>query len=242
MDLFKLMHKWYNAGYIRKDAAVVTDFMAELKSGNTFCVSQSLKPGKDAEMENSTGFPWVQIDLTRPVMSNRETTGSMQAISVTSEQPELVMQFLELFNTDKFLNNLINFGVEGKHYVKKSANVISKGPDIDAYNPGTAWMFGNQFINYLWDNEDPKKWDKFKAYNDAALPLTSLGFNFDPEPVKTEIAACLNVYTEFIPQLETGTADPEELVPQAVEKFKAVGVDKIIAEAQKQYDAWLASK
>lgn len=241
MALFKLMHKWYQAGYIRKDAAVVTDFMAELKSGNTFSILQSLKPGKDAEMELSTGFPWVQIDLTPPVMSNRETTGSMQAISVTSEKPELVMQFLELFNTDKYLNNLINFGIAGTHYVKVSDNVIKKGPSVDAYNPGTAWMFGNQFINYLYDNEDPKKWDKFLAYNKAGLPLKSLGFVFNSEPVKTEIAACLNVYTEFIPQLETGTADPAVLVPQAIAKFKAIGIDKIIAEVQKQYDAWLAA-
>lgn len=242
MALFKLMNKWYNAGYIRKDAAVVTDFMAELKSGNTFGLLQSLKPGKDAEMENSTGFGWIQIDLTRPVMSNRETTGSMQAISVTSEKPEMVMAFLEAFNSDKYLNNLINFGIEGKHYVKVSDNVIKKGPAIDSYNPGTAWMFGNQFINYLWDNEDVKKWDKFLAYNKSALPLKSLGFAFETEPVKTEIAACLNVTKEFLPQLETGTANPDVLVPQAIAKFKAVGIDKIIAEAQKQYDAWLAKQ
>ncbi|MBN2351252.1 MAG: ABC transporter substrate-binding protein [Spirochaetales bacterium] len=239
MAHFKLMHKWYQAGYIRKDAAVITDFMAELKSGNTFSILQSLKPGKDAEMENSTGYPWIQIDLTQPVMSNRETTGSMQAISVTCQKPEMVMSFLEAFNTDKYLNNLINFGIEGTHYVKVSENVIKKGPNNDNYNPGTAWMFGNQFINYLWDNEDPKKWDKFLAYNKAALPLKDLGFAMNTESVKTEVAACLNVWTEYLPQLETGTADPVKLLPEAIAKFKAVGVDKIIAEAQKQYDAWL---
>jgi putative aldouronate transport system substrate-binding protein len=190
-------------------------------------------------MENSTGQKWVQIDLTRPVMSNRETTGSMQAISVTCPQSELVMRFLEGFNSDPYLNNLINFGIEGKHYVKASGNVIKKGPEIDSYNPGTGWMFGNQFINYIWDNEDPKKWDKFREYNSKALALTSLGFAMDSQSVKTEVAACLNVWTEYLPQLETGTADPVKLLPEAIAKFKAVGVDRIIAEAQKQYDAWL---
>jgi len=239
MAHFQLMHKWYQAGYIRKDAAVITDFMAELKSGNTFCILQSMKPGKDAEMENSTGQKWIQIDLTRPVMSNRETTGSMQAISVTSQKPDLVMKFIELFNTDKYLNNLINFGIDGTHYVKVSADVIKAGPNRDNYNPGTAWMFGNQFINYLYNNEDPKKWEKFLAYNKAALALKDLGFAMNTESVKTEVAACLNVWTEYLPQLETGTADPAKVLPEAIAKFKAVGLDKIIAEAQKQFDAWL---
>jgi putative aldouronate transport system substrate-binding protein len=239
MAHFKLMNKWYKAGYIRKDAAVITDFMAELKSGNTFCILQSMKPGKDAEMENATGQKWLQVDLTRPVMSNRETTGSMQAISVTSQKPDLVMKFIELFNTDKYLNNLINFGIEGTHYTKVSAEVLKDGPKKDNYNPGTAWMFGNQFINYLWSNEDPKKWEKFLAYNKAALPLKDLGFAMNTEPVKTEVAACLNVWTEYLPQLETGTADPAKVLPEAIAKFKAVGVDKIIAEAQRQFDAWL---
>jgi len=39
----------------------------------------------------------------------------------------------------------------------------------------------------------------------------------------------------------TGTVDPDEYLPKAIEKFKAAGLDKIIAEAQSQIDAWKAS-
>jgi putative aldouronate transport system substrate-binding protein len=244
MALFKTMHKFYAAGYVRKDAATVTDYNADEKAGLIFAATKSLKPGKDAEMTNSTGKPWVQVEITPPVMSNRETTGSLQAISRTSKDPVLAMKFLELFNTDPFLNNLINFGIEGKHYVfkDKAKGIIDKGPDVDKYNPGTAWMFGNQFINYLYANEDPAKWAKFLAYNKAALPLKDLGFSFDPSSVKSEVAACTSVWDEYIPSLETGTVDPVKAVPEAAAKFKAAGVDKIVAAAQKQYDAWLAGK
>lgn len=242
MALFKTMRKFYQAGYIRKDAATVTDFNADEKAGLIFAAVKSLKPGKDAEMTNSTGKPWVQIEITPPVMSNRETTGSLQAISRTSKHPELALKFLELFNTDPYLNNLINYGIEGDHYEKISDNQIKGAANSGNYNPGTGWMFGNQFINYLFENEDPEKWAKFIEYNDAALPLTSLGFSFDPTPVKNEVAMCKSVWKEFIPVLETGTVDPEKVVPQAIEKFKAAGVDKIVAEAQAQYDKWLAAK
>ena len=46
------------------------------------------------------------------------------------------MALLELFNTDKYLNNLINYGIEGTHYVKVSDNVIKAGPAVDQYNLG----------------------------------------------------------------------------------------------------------
>jgi putative aldouronate transport system substrate-binding protein len=240
--LFKTVNKFYTMGFIRKDAATITDFNADEKAGLIFAASKSLKPGKDAEMTNSTGKPWMQVEITPPVMSNRETTGSLQAISRTSKNSELAVKFLELFNTDKYLNNLINFGIEGTHYVKVSDSVIKAGPGNDKYNPGTAWMFGNQFINYLWSNEDPEKWAKFLAYNKASLPLKSLGFSFGPDAVKTEIASCKGVWKEYTPPMETGTVDPDKVLPEAIAKYKAAGIDKIMAEVQKQYDAFLAAR
>ncbi|MGE7056904.1 DUF3502 domain-containing protein, partial [Paenibacillus glucanolyticus] len=47
---------------------------------------------------------------------------------------------------------------------------------------------------------------------------------------------------EFWAPLMTGTVNPEEFLPKANEKLKAAGLDKIMAEAQSQIDAWKASK
>ncbi len=236
---FKTMHDYYEKGFIRKDAATVTDFNADLAAGKIFASVKSLKPGKADEMTISTGYEWVQLEITEPIISNRDTSGSMQAISSTSEHPERAMMVLELFNTDSYFNNLINFGIEGTHYVKKGEQIIEPGPESDKYNPGTPWMFGNQFINYLWTNEDSEKWDKFKAFNGAAQGTNTLGFIFDPSKVKNEIAACNNVWSQYVPALETGTVDPDEYLPKAIAAFKEAGSDKIIAEKQRQLDAWL---
>lgn len=240
-QLYKTVRKYYLAGYIRKDAASVTDWNTDLKAGKVFCMPQSLKPGKDAEMTISTGYPWVQIDITPPVMSTRECIGSMQAINAKSKNPERALMFLELFNTDKYLNNLVNFGIEGQHYVfkDKSKGIIKAGPKANDYSPGLGWMFGNQFINYIYENEDPNKWKNFEEYNKKALPLLSLGFNFDETKVKTQIAACKNVWKQYVPLLETGSVDPDKYIPLAIQKFKAAGVDTIIKEAQAQYDKFL---
>jgi putative aldouronate transport system substrate-binding protein len=238
MELLKTIRKFFLAGYIRQDAATVTDYNADEAAGKIFAATKSLKPGKDAEMSLTHGFEWTQVYITPPVISSRDTMGSLQAISSTSKNPERALMFLELFNTDPYLNNLINFGIEGKHYVKVSENVIKAGPDQAKYNPGTGWMFGNQFINYLYESEDPKKWELFEEFNQQATGTQTLGFNFDPAPVKNEIAAVNNLWDKYVPALETGSIDPEVNVPKFLAELKAAGIDKIIAEKQSQLDAW----
>lgn len=238
MELLKTMRKFYKAGYIRKDAATVTDYNADEAAGKIFAATKSLKPGKDAEMSLTHGFEWSQVYITPPVISSRDTMGSLQAVSSTSKHPELALQFLELFNTDPYLNNLINYGIVDKHYVKVSDNIIKAGPDQAKYNPGIGWVLGNQFINYLYESEDPKKWEQFEEFNKEAIGTKTLGFNFDPSPVKNEIAAINNLWDKYVPALETGSIDPEVNVPKFNQELKDAGIDKVIAEKQKQLSEW----
>lgn len=242
-EFFDLVHKFYQAGYIKEDADTITDYTQDQKAGKMFCATRSLKPGKDAEEGLSMGQEYTQINITAPVMSNRETTGSMQAISSTSKHPDVALQVLELFNTDAYFNNLINFGIEGEHYdkVEGSDATIKAGAAHDKYNLALGWAFGNQFLNYVTETEDPEKWAKFEAFNAEATPTQTLGFVFNPDNVQTEIAQCVNVWKQYIPGLETGKLDPNEVLPKAIEELKAAGSDTIIAEKQAQLDAWVAA-
>jgi putative aldouronate transport system substrate-binding protein len=238
-----LARKWYLAGYVNKDAATTGNWAEQIKAGKVFSFPSALKPGKDAEVSQAHGVEYVQVDLTKPIITTADTTGSMMSISRTSGNPERAMMFLNLLYTDKKLVNMIAYGIEGTHFVKKSENVIDFPQGVTAqtsgYSLGTAWMFGNQFNNYLWTNEDPKKWEKFGAFNKAADVSRVIGFSFDPSNVKNEVSAESNVHKEFIPALQTGTVDPNEVLPQFNSKLKSIGTDKIAAEKQKQIDAFV---
>ncbi|MBB6694024.1 ABC transporter substrate-binding protein [Cohnella xylanilytica] len=244
-----LSRKWYQAGYINKDAATTKVKPDEMmKAGKVFGYTAALKPGAAEEVMRSVGVPLVQVELTEPTITTGDTTGSMLAISRTSKNPERAMMLINLLHTDKTLNNLVNYGIEGKHYVKVegSDNVIRYPDGVDAatstYSPGTNWQLGNQFLNYLFDTENPKKWELFKAFNDSAKPSIALGFSFNSDSVKSEVAACVNVYKEYFGTLNAGIVDPEKYIPQFLDKLKASGVEKVIAEKQKQFDEWLKTK
>lgn len=242
----ELYHKWYLEGYINPNAATDKDEDADRKAGNFFTMITTLKPLVNEDYNASYGFDWAQQDITAPYVTGNDAMGSMQAISRTSKNPERALMFLELVNTDPYVNNLINFGVEGTHYVKTADNTIDYAPGLDSstsgYAPNEGWVFGNQFINYIFKGQNPGKWQQYKDYNANATPSVIMGFQLDTEPIQTELAACANVIAQYVPTLNVGADDVDTVLPQFLQALKDAGVDKVIAEKQKQIDAWLASK
>lgn len=136
---------------------------------------------------------------------------------------------------------MLNFGIEGVHYTKVSDNIIKATDKTADYSPGVAWELGNQFLNYIWTTEDPQKWDKFKQYNSTAISSPALGFAFNADSVKTEVGAIANVRKQYDRSIETGSVDPDKIIPEYRAKLIASGLEKVIAEKQKQLDVFLAN-
>lgn len=248
VEHYKLMRDYFTKGYINPDAPTQSDFKAELKSGKYFCINQSLKPNKYIEMSNELGVEFVQAQFTPSVMSNRETTGSMIALPIAGENPERTLMFVNLLYTDPYVINTLNFGIEGDHYVKVNDKQIKSGPKNAAtpagYNPGHTWKFGNQYLEFLSEKDPANMWDLYKEFNDSSIPLNSLGFIWDGAAVTNEVAACINVVDKYYVGLFCGAGtDPVDTIVANFEKeLNDAGVLVIMADMQKQYNAFLASK
>lgn len=238
-DALKTMHKYYKAGYISPEAATTTSTQDLFTSGNWFVDRAATQPFADNLWSQSYGYPVVSTPANDPVVYNWSVMGSMQAISANSDHPEEAMKFLNLLNTDKHLRNLVDSGIEGVHYKKLSENVMENLPASKDYDMPT-FALGNVMLTYLNPEDPENKWEEFKKFNNSGKNAPLLGFNFDPTKVSSELAAVNNVKEEFWSPLMTGTVDPEQYLPKAIEKLKAAGLDKIQAEAQAQIDAWKA--
>ena len=64
---------------------------------------------------------------------------------------------------------------------------------------------------------------------------------FDGSEVSTQMSAVASVATQYRGLVGYGTVDPEEVMPEFIAALKDAGVDDIIAENQKQLDAWYAN-
>ena len=243
----KLMYEWNRAGYFNADAATSRDSEYEaVKAGQAFSYAESLKPGFDLQASRDTGTEMEMVELTEPYTTTADTTSAMFGITSNAKHPEKAMKLLNLLYTDPYLLNLLNWGIEGKHYVKVADGIIAYPEGVDAktvgYNINEPWMFGNQLNSYLWSNEDPRLWDQYREFNEQADKSKALGFVFNPEKVKKEIAACNAVDEKYGPAINTGALDPDQVIPLYLSELKAAGADRVIAEKQRQLDEWLAER
>jgi putative aldouronate transport system substrate-binding protein len=246
-EAVKLMRDWFKKGYVNKDAASTTDMTyLAVKAGKAVSYNQSGKPGIASQEARNCGMPVVYIPMDKPYMTTSDAASAILAVPSTSADPARAIMFANLLHKDRYLVNLLNWGVEGQDYVKASDNTIKYPDGMDAsnstYNLNMSWLMGDITLNYLWESDDKDIYEQYKTFNDSADRSAALGFSFDSTPVKNEVAAYNNVRDQYTGALYTGSVDPDTTIPKFIEALKAAGMEKVIAEKQKQLDAFVTAK
>ena len=78
--------------------------------------------------------------------------------------------------------------------------------------------------------------------NETARIPDILGFAFDSSSVLTEKANVNAVISEYHVPISTGSVDLEEYIPKYREALINAGIEKILAEQQRQLDEFLRAK
>lgn len=138
------------------------------------------------------------------------------------------------------------YGIEGKHYNKVSENRVKVIPDSGYNLSNTSWQFANQFNAYLVDPQEDGVWEETAEINSKASYSPLVGFNFDYSKFELELNNCYSIYNEYMTSFLQGIygsgSKLTEKYGQFVSKLEKAGANRIIAEMQKQVDAWLANK
>ena len=241
LQLFLLLRDWYQQGYFPKDIATLDTNI--LRRAGKFAVETggTYKPGGVAElasMMNLDADIFTEVLLSETYASTSSTAASMHAISRTSQNPERAMMYLELVNTDKELYNTLCFGIEDTHYTLDTDGYVESVAN-SGWNPATDWMFGNQFNALYRKGNEKGNWEKTIQLNEDAAVSPILGFVFDPTSVRSEIAQCQAVTAEYLSLFSFGSADLDRTLPEFQERLRNAGSERIVAEMQRQLDAWL---
>lgn len=231
------LRKYYQAGYINADSATAQDD----KSVKRFVTKGDGQPYAEVLWSKDLKYDVVASQITDSYITNASTTGSMIAVSKNSKNPDKAAEFLNLLNTDEYIRNLLNYGIEGTHYESVNDKQIKLTDKASDYSVGY-YTLGNLFITKVLDNEPETKWDEFQEFNDAAKESAVLGFKFDTSKVTNEIAAINNVLEEFKSTIYSGSVDVDEYLDKLNKKLKDQGIDRVIEEMQTQLDAWLAEQ
>jgi putative aldouronate transport system substrate-binding protein len=163
----------------------------------------------------------------------------MTAIGANSEHPEAAMRLYNAVFTDTKLYNMLVFGVEGVHYTDLGDGYVEPIQE-NAYGL-PAWQFGSQFNAYLLPGQSETVWEDTIAFDEAAYTTSLFGFTFDPSPVRNEATACASIYVENRPSV-IHAEDFDAAMSDFVQALEDAGIQKVMDEAQRQINAWWASK
>ena len=248
----KTMKKWYEAGYVNKDAFAnkvrSKDSFVQGKSGIGFGNSMDLQ-GNIAQAE-ATGFKVGVV----PVVGGKSGkymadpfNNNGFAIAAKSVNWERTLMAMDLICEEESYEHLVYYGVEGVNYVIKDGKIgLPEGitADKNTYPPDAAgFWFTNKNLHLpltTWT-------DSYIAlYNSLPniLGVDALAaFSPNTDNIKTEAANCNQILTQYSNPINLGAVkDVDAAYKMLDEKLKAAGVEKIHADLTKQLQDYLAGK
>ncbi|MCL2866173.1 MAG: DUF3502 domain-containing protein, partial [Clostridia bacterium] len=137
------------------------------------------------------------------------------------------------------------YGIEDKHYTVVEPGIVRRtdlgntNMSLAAYTQGSYVVGPIEASPFDSVPADPGMWAKVWAGYKDALTSAALGFTFDIMPVESQCLAMAAVWRDYVYELQTGTSDPDEMLPKIIAEMEAVGMREVIAECQSQLDAYL---
>lgn len=237
-EAINVLREWNAAGYIDKDIMIREDDPTDDQTVFSWFLTGGLS--RIINGERLAGEPLVYVKLMDGAVNSGSATILTMGIPVTATEPEGAAKLMNLLYTDAELKNLVNYGIEGVNYtLAENGGVVVDTSSNYATN--CSGLFGNTFLNAPTDIEIESGVADIHPDQNTLKRSPVIGFFVNTDPISTEAAQISSIYAEYAPLVETGMAD-EATYQEMLDKLKASGVDKYIAEIQRQLDEWLASK
>ena len=188
-------------------------------------------PGADS------GFFWFGEE-SHNIVYQTITYGAM-AISAASNHPERALMVYDLLRNDKECYELINYGIEGKQYRVNASGYRENIPG--SYGIDTNYWWGrNDNLEVRDTSTDWKVFDDLCAeYNKYKIDYPFSQIVWDISKVSTELDAVANVYGQYMGNICYGQKeDPVAYVQEYRQALKDAGIEKLIAEFQRQLDSF----
>lgn len=250
-DSVTLIKKWADEGIISKNMIVDKgDTNAEYRSGKIL-----LNYSTHEWCNANWGFsePAAQNEYSELYADkksyNRSSLANAVALNRNAANPERTLMFLNMVQTNKELYDMVMYGIEGKTYVidgEKAA--YPKG--ITAQNSnymdwaGQWAMWSPEFMRPT-DTYSSGFWKAEAEYAKNSLNVENKidGLFFSTDNIKNEISKRDQLEAETGKILQYGVSkNVNEDLTKYIAQQKTAGLDKILADLQKQVDAYLSNK
>ena len=238
------MKEWKDAGVMMDDPLnnemTITQYNNGVSAG---CYLGGYSPDYIKALIAYSPYEPIEFQLTDMVGTSASVLGGWM-ISTVCKEPDAAMKMLYLMATDENVARYFILGIEGVHYTVDEKGIARRPEGVtqnnSTWNQDCPWFYPNQCLSIPLETEMTTYYSDMLDAPDHAKFSEAMGFVFDSAPVYDQMAACTTVVAEYRDALLYGLVDVDSYLEKFNEELKAAGIDEIIAEEQKQFDAWLA--
>jgi putative aldouronate transport system substrate-binding protein len=245
MDRYRLLHKWYQAGYIHPDAAAIDSTTSD-KSIPVRC-GVAWKGYSGYSNPADWGFHVKTSIFAGPHISRTSEQGAIFGICAACDEEHVkaCLKYIELLGTDRKFRDILAYGIEGKHFeYLENGSVLCTQTGRDRYPP-RLYQTGS-VVNASVESvsrdflSDPDQWEKvYEGYETDGIFSRTKGFTYDITEKQDIITALTAIYSDYAAELRTDTSDPDVVIPQMKKRMEDAGIYEVVDDIQQQLNAWL---
>jgi len=249
-DAVEMMRRWYTSGYLPNDVLSMQQQPGQLFENGRIAARVHLWQGEqgtkaalkanfpDAEARAFNLYPDKVAHLSPPM-------NNAVAFNANADQLPRTLQFLEWVHASQANYDLLIYGLEGEHFIDAGPGRFALPEGVSqADHPYQGWLGQWGF----WDIELTRFAPSFpETYRDDYIADVNantqywphLGFVPSTEEVRTQVAQRQSIFEERGRALMFGVLESSE-VSSYVEEQQNAGSEEVVAEMQRQLDAWRA--
>ncbi len=249
-DIFKNIvntkRKWYLNGWMPKDAQEIKDPEAALNNGklaaiwsNVLKTTERIDAFKKTLPQGELEDVFLHPDKPKYIF---DAASNLLSVFSTSENPEGAIAFVSWFRSQQENYDLFSYGVKDVNFKLDGSAISLEGiGEQQTYNQ-VYWAWDDIRLKHFSKHVSPELIQSLQKWDEGAKEAPTLGFRFNADPVKAEMAQINAVEKEYVDAAYAGFSDYDQFYPKFENKLKSAGIDKVIAEMQRQLDAFIASK
>ncbi|WP_349674179.1 ABC transporter substrate-binding protein [Lacrimispora sp.] len=236
------MREWHQQGlFLDKAYMGKEDRQSYLAQGDSFGSFLNLSEISIFNIARYVEYPMAAVQLA-PRIADSDSCNMIWCISRDSKNPELAMKVLNLMYTDVEISRLLAYGQEGIDYEFAAAGYVKPAENSDYIPAGQwtskvwSWPVGVEIEQW---QEEEELLDYVVFWEEPVKDSPALGFLFDVSEVRVEVDACQNIIDKYENALLCGELWPKNGIESFNHELEMAGIDRVIAEKQRQLDAFM---
>jgi putative aldouronate transport system substrate-binding protein len=237
---YELAKVWFERGYWPADVLSNTDSY-KLNNGTAAMRMHNFDTWAQVYPNNLEWdlryFPWQQPVRTSAIQD-------AMAVGAHSNNPERALMLLELLRTDERYYNWLAYGREGINYsIGDDGRISALDSSVWGLEAYCNWGVKDPDFFKVRADYPPSYADAIAAVNAKGIETPFVNFVFEPEAVKTEVAAISAVMAKYHAPLGLGyMPDTVGALAELQAQLNTAGIETVKTEMQRQVDAFMAGK